>query len=159
MKKTLTIALASFLIFGFIQQSNGQNLTSLQKSMVEKQVDSVFHAMIKAAEKLDYDKLSTGVDDRYNAGFIVNAVYYTKYDSLANLLKANIRDVARQSIIIQKQKISVLSDKIVLLTATGKANVEINSNQSFSTNFLWSFVYQKFGNEWKVIQSHQSQAN
>ena len=159
MKKTLTIALASFLIFGFIQQSNGQNLTSLQKSMVEKQVDSVFHAMIKAAEKLDYDKLSKGVDDRYNAGFIVNAVYYPKYDLLANLLKANIQGSARQSITIQKQKISVLSDKIVLLTATGKANVEINSNQSFSTNFLWSFVYQKFGNEWKVIQSHQSQAN
>jgi len=159
MKITLSILLACFLIFGFIQQPSGQNLSNQQKSTVEKQVDSVFHEMIKAAEKLDYNKLSTGVDDRYNAGFIVNNIYFSKYDSLANILKANIQNGARQIITIQKEKISVLTDNIALLTASGIADVEINSNQSFSIKFFWSFVFKKFDGDWKVIQSHQSQTN
>jgi hypothetical protein len=129
------------------------------KEKIENHVDSVFHSMIKAAEKLDYDKLTTGVDDRNYAGFIVNGAYYTEYETLSDLLKSNVQVGSKQSIAIKNKKITVLSDKIVLVTATGKADVVINVNQSFSSNFLWSFVYEKVKDEWKVIQSHQSQAN
>ncbi len=159
MKKSLTIILTYILITGFTQQSSGQILTDQQKSKIEKQVDSVFHEMIKAAEKLDYDKLSTGVDDNHHAGFIVNGAYFPKYDSLASLLKTNIRDGARQIITIQKEKISVLADNIALLNAAGFADVELSPSQTFSSKFLWSFVYEKIDGDWKVIQSHQSQAN
>lgn len=156
MKTTLTIILVSFLLFGLQGQSKGQNLTSLQKSKIERQVDSVFYTMVKAAENLDYDKISTGVDDRYNAGFIVNGLYYSTYDSLIYTLKANLRDGAKQSITIQKKKITVLSDRIALVTASGDARVEFNGGQTFNAKFLWSFVYEKMNNRWKVIQSHQS---
>lgn len=159
MQKTLTISLICFLIIGFIEQSDGQDITSPQKSKIEKQIDSIFHTMIKAAENLDYDKLSAGVDDRYNAGFITNGSYFTKYDSLVNILKTNIQDGARQSITIQKEKITVLSDRVVLLTACGDTKVELNSGQTFNVKFLWSFVFEKINNDWKVIQSHQSRAN
>jgi hypothetical protein len=159
MKKLLTIAIMCILLFGILKQSEGQNMANQQISKIEKQVDSVFHSMIKTAEKLDYDKLSKGVDDRNNAGFIVNGTYYSEYDVLANLLKANVQDGSKQSITITKEKITVLTERIVLITASGNANVQINSNQSFTSNFLWSFVYEKIGDEWKVIQSHQSQAN
>jgi len=159
MKKKLTITLICLLSLGFIKQSDGQTITNLQKSKIEKQVDSIFHNMIKAAENLDYDKLSTGVNDRYNAGFITNGSYFTNYDSLVSTLKINIQDGARQSITIQREKITVLSDSIVLLTAYGDAKVELNSSQSFNIRFLWSFVYEKIDNNWKVVQSHQSRAN
>lgn len=156
MKIKLTILLICFLTLGFIEQSNGQNITNQQKSLIEKQVDSVFHTMVKAAENLDYDKISEGVDDRYNAGFITNGSYFTQYDSLINILKTNLQVGARQSITIQKEKITVLSDSIVLLTAFGDAKVDLNSGQSFTIKFFWSFVYEKINNNWKVIQSHQS---
>jgi hypothetical protein len=79
MKTTLTISLICFLTFGFNGQSKGQCLSNLQKSKIEKQVDSIFHTTIKAAEKVDYNKISMGVDDRYNAGFIVNGLYYGRF--------------------------------------------------------------------------------
>lgn len=159
MKKPLTISLLIFLALVITKQSDGQSLISLQKSKIEKQVDSIFHTMIKAAEYLDYDKLTTGVDDRNNAGFISNGSYYTKYDSLVNILKANKPDGAHQRITIQKEKITVLSENIVLITASGEAKIELNATQSFTTRFLWTFVYEKINNDWKVIQSHQSKAN
>ena len=156
MKTTQTIILVSFFLFGLHGQSKAQNLTSLQKSKIEREVDSIFYTMVKAAENLDYDKISTGVDDRYNAGFIVNGSYYSTYDSLISTLKANLRDGAKQSITIQKKKITVLSDRIALLTASGDARDEFNTGQTSNVRFLWSFVYEKMNNEWKVIQSHQS---
>jgi hypothetical protein len=159
MKTTLTFSLFCLLTFGFNGQSKGQNLSNLQKLKIEKQVDSIFHVMVKAADKLDYDKISIGVDDRYKAGFIVNDSYYSKYDSLIHILKANLQSGTKQRIMIQNEKITVLSDCIVLLTASGDTHVELNTGQSFNAKFMWSFVYVNMNNDWKVIQSHQSQAN
>ena len=159
MKTTVTLALIGFLVLGFNLQLKGQNLTNQQKSEIEKQVNSTFQGMVKAAENLDYDKISTGVDDKYNAGFIVNNSYFEKYDALITVLKANLQTGTKQRITIQNKKITVLSDSIALLTASGDSNVELNSGQSFNVKFLWSFVFEKSNNDWKVIQSHQSKAN
>ncbi len=159
MKTTLTISLICFLILGFNGQSKGQGLSNLQKSKIEKQVDSIFQSAVKAAEVVDYDKISLGVDDKYNAGFIVNNSYYTKYDSLISILKANFRSGTKQRILIQNKKISVLSDRIVLLTASGDSNIELANGQTFIIKFFWSFVYEKINDNWKVIQSHQSRVN
>jgi hypothetical protein len=112
--------------------------------------------MVKAAENVDYNTISTGVDDKYNAGFIVNNSYYSSYNSMISILNANLQNGTKQSITFQNKKITVLSDSIVLLTASGTANVELGTGQSFVTNFFWSFVYEKINNNWKVIQSHQS---
>ncbi len=159
MKTTVTIALICFLILGFSMQLKGQNLTNLQKSKIEKQVDSTFQRMVKAAENLDYDKISLGVDDKYNAGFIVNNSYFAKYNALITVLKANLQTGTKQSITIQNKKITALSDSIALLTASGDSNVELTTGQSFNVKFLWSFVFEKSNNDWKIIQSHQSKAN
>jgi len=158
MKKLFIISLMTFLITVSIDHVNGQELTSQQRSIIEKQVDVVFHDMVKIAENLDYDKLSKGVDDTYHAGFIINGSYFATYDSLITVIKAKSQGATRQSITIQKEKISVLSESIVLVTALGDSKVEVSSGNSFTTKFYWSFVYKKMGNNWKVIQSHQSVA-
>ena len=159
MKITLTILIIFILNVGLNGQLKKQKLTNIQKSKIEKQVDSIFLDMVKAAENVDYDKISVGVDDKYNAGFIVDNSYYSKYDCMIGILKANLRSGTKQIITIQNKKITVLSESIVLLTASGDAKVELNTGQSFNVNFFWSLVYEKFNNDWKVIQSHQSQAN
>jgi hypothetical protein len=139
-----------------VETSTGQKISTLQKSRIEQQIDSVFHCSIKSAEQLDYDQLSKGVDDRYKAGFISNGTYYAKYDSLIDLMKVRSQGIAKQSITIKQSKITVLSEKIVLLAATGNTNIEVSDGSTFSVKFFWTFVYEKSGNEWKVIQSHQS---
>lgn len=159
MKTTLTFTLVTLLLFGSVEKLIGQNMTTLQKSKIETQVDSIFRTMVKAGEIVDYDKLSLGVDDRHKAGFIVNNSYYKEYNTLIGVLKANQGSITGQSISIQNKKITVLSDRIVLLTASGVSQVDLSTGQSFNINFLWSFVYEKVNNDWKVIQSHQSQAN
>jgi hypothetical protein len=156
MTKTLTISLICFILIGFSNQSNGQSISDQQKSVIEKQVDSVFYISIKAAENLDYDKLSKGVDDKYKSGFIINDAYFIRFDSLINILKNRSLGATNQKISIQKEKITVLSNSIVLLTAFGEATFDSSSGESIITKFYWSFVYEKINKNWKVIQSHQS---
>ncbi len=159
MKTQRTFICACILAFGFSGLLSGQNFSGNQKAEIERQVDNIFLSMVKAAENVDYDKISNGVDDRHNAGFIVNNSYFEKYSAMIDILKANLRSGTKQSITIRNKKITALSEKIALLTASGTASVELETGQSFSVNFLWSLVYEKINNEWKVIQSHQSQAN
>jgi len=156
MTKIITFVLICHLIIGFIEPLTVQNISNLQKKRIEQQIDSVFHDNIKAAEHLDYDLLSKGVDDKYKAGFITNGTYFAQYDSLINIAKARSQGVAKQTIKLQKEKITVLSERIALLTAYGDTNVELSDGNTFTAKFFWTFVYEKAGNNWKVIQSHQS---
>lgn len=156
MKKTLTISLFLFLLFGLIEKSKGQTITNQQKSVIEKQVDSVFHSMVIAAENLDYDQLNQGVDDQFQAGFISNNTYYSRFDSLIIVAKSRAQNITKQHITIQKEKITVLSDSIVLLTAIGDTEVDLISGNSVTVKFFWTFVYEKINKSWKVVQSHQS---
>ena len=156
MTKALSFALMGFLLLGINEYSSGQGISNQQKIKIEVQVDSLFHGNIKAAEDLDFDQLNQCVDDQYKAGFIWNDTYYAQYDSLINIAKTRSQGIAGQSIIIRKEKITVLSERIVLLTAYGDTNVELNNGNAFTVRFFWSFVYEKAGDDWKVIQSHQS---
>ena len=156
MKKTLSALLVCILFYGFVESLSGQELSGMQKASIERQVDSVFHSMVKASENLEFDKLSQGVDDSFHAGFIANNSYYSNYDSLVNLVKLRSKGLSKQSVTILKEKITVISESIVLLTAYGDASIELNGGNAFNVKFYWSFVYHKADNNWKVIQSHQS---
>lgn len=157
MNKLLTFFLITLLFPGMYHKSNAQPLSGKQETAIKSQVNTLFREMISYAEKLNYDKLGEGVDDRYHAGFLVAGNYYTDYDSLIVVLKPGLKGLKKQRIEINSQKITVLSDHTALLTATGISTAELTDGRTFDTKFLWSFVYEKFDGDWKVIQSHQSQ--
>jgi hypothetical protein len=75
-------------------------------------------------------------------------------------LKANISLPIDDSPILKILKIlKILIQTFFLLTASGETNVELATGQSFQAKFTWSFVYEKFNNDWKVIFSHQARVN
>ena len=159
MKKAVLLFLVAFLLIGFPRLITAQDLGSLQQAEIKKQVDAVFTEMVTCAEQLNYDKLTEGVDDRYHAGFIVNNVLYSDYASLIDVVKSGSQRVSEQNISINDKKITVLADNLVLLITSGIADVTLNDGTQFNANFYWSFVYQKFGDQWKVIHSHQSRTS
>jgi len=156
MNKLFIISILFLLSFGFISNSKGQNLSKAQAEIVSNQVDSLFQRMVVLAEKLDFNELSSGVDDTHKAGFMSNGKYYTDYSSLIADVKSNAQGISHQDISIKEKKITVLSDNIVLLTASGVSSAKINDGREIAANFHWSFIYEKIGNDWKVIYSHQS---
>lgn len=156
MKKLIIISVSLLLSFGFVGQSAGQTLSKRQKEVIQNQVDSIFQKMVVLAEKLDFNELSSGVNDTRKAGFISNGKYYANYASLIDDVKINARGISQQDISIKEKKITVLSDKIVLMTASGVSKANLDDGREIAVNFHWSFVYEKMNNNWKVIYSHQS---
>ena len=156
MKKSFLSLFFCFLLIGLFNISNGQTVISKSSPAIEKEIDAVFLKSIKAAESLDVPKLINDVDDSRHAGFIANSNFYSEFNELANILKSREPGSVKQTITVQKKKITVLAENIALVTASGVTQIEINSGNPFSLNFFWTFVYMKNNNEWKVIQSHQS---
>jgi hypothetical protein len=156
MKKLKIISVILLLSFGLMTQAEGQTISAKQSELIKNQVDSIFKTMVVFAEKLDFNKLSSGVNDSHGAGFITNSKYYADFASLIENVKSNAQGISKQDISIKEKKITVLSDKIVLLTASGTSKAFINDGREISIDFHWSFVYEKIHNNWKVIHSHQS---
>lgn len=156
MKKLIIISISFLLSVGFSAHLEGQTLSKSQTERIKNEVDSVFLKMVIFAEKLDFNALSSGVDDTHAAGFITNGVYYSDYASLINDVKLTAQGIRSQAISIKEKKITVLSDRIVLMTASGISKAYINDGREIAVDFHWSFVYEKMGSNWKVIYSHQS---
>ena len=154
MKTNISFVLVFFFVF--IGNSMGQKLSNQQKAKAEGEVGAIFKNMVKLGEALDYDALSKGVDDQNHAGFIVNNSFYAKYDTLTNLLKGRAGGVSKQTIVFQKQKVTAITEDVVLVAASGDSTVELMNGTQFQITFYWTFVYQKIGGQWKVVQSHQS---
>jgi len=156
MKISTLIFITGFIACYLIDCSTTQNLAGRQISKIEQDIDSVFSLMVKAAENMDTGELQRGVDDRYQAGFITNGIYYAQFDSLMKNFINRSKGVLRQTIIFQQKKITVLSGSVALLTACGEASVDLADGRTIKANFFWSFVYARINDQWKVIQSHQS---
>jgi hypothetical protein len=156
MKKFVLILIAGFFTCFVNDCSTTQNLTSKQVSRIEQEIDSVFSIMVKAAENLDAEKLRQGVDDRYQAGFITNGVYYAQFDSLMTNFTSRSQGLLRQTISIQKKKTTVLSGSLAIVIACGETTVDAVDGRTFNAQFRWSFVYARINDQWKVIHSHQS---
>lgn len=158
MNKLIVISILSLLSFGLITKSTAQSISPNQVEFIKNQVDSIFLEMVDSAEKLDFKKLNSGVNDSHVAGFISNGKYYASYSALAEDTKLFGQGISEQNISFKDKKITVLSDKIVLVTASGVSKVDLDDGRELVVNFLWSFLYEKIDNDWKVIYSHQSNA-
>ena len=156
MNKLTIISIIFLLSYGFITPAKGQTLSNKQTEQIKNQVDSVFQKMVVMAENLEFNKLSSGVNDTHEAGFISNGKYYARYSALIEDVKNNAQGISHQDISVREKKITVLSDKIVLITASGVAKANLSDGRVIAADFHWSFVYEKIDNDWKVIYSHQS---
>lgn len=54
------------------------------------------------------------------------------------------------------KKLTILSDKNVLLTASGNYSTTLDDGRILNGKFAWTIVYSKINDTWKVIHSHMS---
>ncbi len=130
---------------------------ALSAQTPEEEVDGLFMESIRHAENLDLNSLSEGVDDSHKAGFIGNGKYFCSYYMMTLDVKYHMRNVKDQKITIKEKRITTLSDTVVLVSTKGKATTTLNDGRVIDTGFLWSFVYKKETDGWKVVHSHQSE--
>ena len=156
MKKLTAISFLCILMFLVLNTVHAQKLSDKQRIKIENELETVFEEALKTGENLDADKLIISVDDKYKAGHLVNGVYYSSFDSLMIVFKTGTKNLERQEYDIHKKKITVLAKNLAIISASGNSTIYFYSGGSFNAAFVWTFVYEKTGDEWKVIHSHRS---
>ena len=155
--KNLFFTLILILVSSVLSElAEAQNLTDKKVESIKTEVETFFQEMLNHGERLDYSKLTLGVDDKKSAGFITNGKYYSQYSSLIDDMKLNAQGVDRQDFSIKEKKTTVLSENIVLMTVSGTAKAILTDTREITIGIHWSFVFEKINDSWKVIHSHQS---
>ena len=153
------LILAAILIFGVVGFTCSQELSSTLIERIENEITIVFDSSRKAGEKLDVEEISENVNDSLRAGFIDNGFYFRSFEELMVGFKSGIRGLESQKMEVDIQKITVLSENSVLLTASGDYSTKVVDGRILTGRFAWTFVYSKVGGHWKVIHSHMSNPN
>lgn len=156
MKKLITISVLCVLMLLIVNTAYAQNLSDKQRIKIENELEKVFEEALRDGEKLDVDRIASGVDDRRKAGHIINGAYYSTFDSLMTVFNSGIQNTDRQVYSINKKKITALTKNLAIVAAAGKATIYLSTGQSFIVHFAWTFVYEKTDRGWKVIHSHRS---
>lgn len=151
----------SYLFFiltaSFCISLNGysQELTAEQKEKNTSEITTLFEKSIKAAESLDGELLADCVDDRYQAGFIMNGRFLRSFDDVMADFKENVKGCKSQKLNITNKKITILADNAAMLAASGDYSLDLEDGRTLTGRFAWSFVYSKVNGSWKIIHAHQ----
>ena len=135
---------------------NSQELTRSQKDKITSEINTLFEKNVKSNESLDVSGLTESVSDALSSGFISQGVYYQSFEDLMKVVNNNMRGIKSIKTNISNKKITILSDSVAMLSASGNNSVALEDGRTFTSGFAWTFVYSKVDGKWKVIHSHMS---
>ena len=150
----------SFLFFvlitpffmGFTAYS--QELTPEQKEKIMSEITTVFEKSIQAAESLDGKLLADCVDDRLQAGFIINGNFFRSFTEVMADFEKNAVGCKAQKMNIINKKVTVLGENAALFTASGDYSLELEDGRTLTGKFAYTMVYSNVNGNWKIIHSH-----
>ena len=144
------------LFIGINIDCNSQERTNVQKEKIFSEINALFEKSIKAGENLDVSAITENVNDTLKAGFIDNGYYFSSFNEVMKGFKESVKGCKSQKMEIVNKKLTLLSDRNVLLTAFGNYSTTLDDGRILNGKFAWTFVYSKINDTWKVIHSHMS---
>ena len=154
--RSYSLIIALFILVTFHSTLLAQVLTTQTKDKITAEVAAVFDKSIAAGEKLDTKAIAENVNDSLKTGFIDNGHYINTFDEMMVGVAKGMSGLEYQKMNVTTKKITVLSEKHVLLTACGDFTAKITDGKVISGKFAWTFVYSKIKGNWKIIHSHMS---
>jgi hypothetical protein len=142
-----------------LNYSNYLNVTDQNEDQIITEINNLFEKSKVAGENLDISGIMENVNDSLKAGFIDNGNYFNSFNILMKGFKKGIKGLISQKMDIVEKKITVLSEKLVLLTASGNYATKVEDGRILKGKFAWSFVYSKIRDKWKIIHTHMSNPN
>jgi ketosteroid isomerase-like protein len=126
---------------------------------IEKAVLDTYAEIIKAAEKVDADKVFSYVLDNDKGCLISDGkLTMTRQEALDNY-KFNSRNTAGVVYTIDKKYITVLSSDMAVMAAEGRYEATGADGRTVGSPMAQTVLFVRKGNEWKVLHSHTSLPN
>lgn len=131
-------------------------LTDAEREMVRTSIDENTAAFISAAEKANAAGLYATLRDVHSLGFVNNGRMYPPQESLLNTFEEVFSHIQSQEIEITDKRVWVISLSAAVSSNLGHFTTTDSEGKVSEGAFIWTFVYQKLGDGWKIVHSHLS---
>lgn len=155
MKTKLLLLLISLTLFSCAPNTpNSHSEKELKKAKTE--IKNMAQNLFAASENLDLNAALKDFVDAPDFVYITNGVAYN-YDQMAKAMKPIFEEMADQKFNITKEKISFPSRLVAVYTAEGNNVMHYKNGTTVTLDpYVLSFIFKKFGDQWKVIYGAES---
>jgi hypothetical protein len=105
---------------------------------------------------VDADRLFTYMLETDKGSVIQNGVFLATRAEALEQVRSNLRGIDKIQYHWKRQHVTVLSPKVVLLTAEGESVATTNAGETFTTPFAQTVVFVLRAGSWRAIHAHQS---
>ncbi len=131
-------------------------LTGADREIARKAIDENTAEFIAAAEAADAARLYATLRDVHGLGFINNGRIYPPQDSLLNAFEDVFSHIDSQTIEFTDSRVWVISPAAAVSTNLGHGTTTDSEGIVSNYEFIWTFVYQRLDDDWKIVHSHLS---
>ena len=128
----------------------------MEKEAIEKEVKNQFNQLVSALNQLD----SGAWSEYYSKGEFLSAIAGTDYYGSRSAWVALITNYfllrASQQVEPVAVRVTALASDIALLTSEEKTEMGLKSGENIKSKHVFTMIWKKEQNGWKIIHSHES---
>lgn len=133
-----------------------QSPINAQQAAIEDSVKALTNRLIVASEQVNADLAFSYFSDVYHLGFLNNGRVYPSLDSLITAFRAGFSYLQSQKVNVRETKVAVPAPNVAVLTMYGDFTATDKLNFTSGSPFVWTLVFSKVQDHWKIIHIHQS---
>lgn len=132
-------------------------MTKAESDIIVKEVQIVSGHISKYSESAQLDSFLTFYDNSPTFIAISSDGKMRDYDEFKQISSEYYTALKEQKIETIQEKIHVIDPNLVVLGSTININAQFkNGDRMIMNNYSITCVFEKIGNDWKVIHSHES---
>ena len=156
MKKLIKI-IALFSLFLFIScQYSDMQLTDAERSVIETNIKSIVKKIDKAYVEQNVDKIINYFMKSDNLQTALNGKVLIGWDSFSTMVREWHQVNKITSSPTDYIYVDVLSRDVAVVAESGLMVGKDHSDNEFNQRWAWTAVFLKKGNEWKIVNAHES---
>ncbi|MFH0733409.1 MAG: nuclear transport factor 2 family protein [bacterium] len=143
------------LLFG-CQQPQPQTLTNVENDAIKKEIKSQFNQLVSAMNKINVEEWSNFYSKENFVSAIVGTDFYSNRNTFIDSIKYYFSVRQTQNINPQFIRVKALTPSLALMTSEEKADIVLKNGQNNKCKHVFTMIWKKEKEEWKIIHSHES---
>jgi|WetSurMetagenome_2_1015567.scaffolds.fasta_scaffold00069_8 ketosteroid isomerase-like protein len=130
--------------------------TEAEKEVIKKEVNEQFNQLVSALNQLNAGTWSEFYSKDEFLSSIVSTDYYASRSEWMDLITHYFSTRERQHIEPLEVRVAALTPTLALMTSEEKAEMWSKSGENIKSNHVYTMIWKKEQDGWKVLHSHES---
>ncbi|MCF7861907.1 nuclear transport factor 2 family protein [Candidatus Woesearchaeota archaeon] len=124
-------------------------------NLSNEEIEIQFEELIEALNAMDIEKWSSFYSDNMLSA-IAGTDFFDSKTNFVDAISKNFEARSNQNIESQTKSINTIDSNLALLTSQNKVKFTLKDNTTFDGKHIFSLIWKKEDDGWKIIVSHES---